>query len=380
MTGGSGAGTACGACILRGGASTPACLRCDTEQLIAATTVAERARRTSRRSRVIAIACLVVTAACWGSAFRFTEVALVELAPLELTFLRCLIGAIVICAAATVQQMSSTVRETAHLVSRREAWRALLIGGVCTGIAYVTVTVGQVGAASTTAGVVLGTVPVWTAMLALVLRRTDADRRRPPKRLLVALALGTAAAAIPAVADPARAATWAVALLFVAALAHAGSMVTIQPAVMRFGPLRSTAGVTILAALIVTPAWISGPTPSMPSATVIAAVLVLGVLPTGLAYVAFFEAVRRLGARTAALAIYLIPAVALTVGWLSDPRLVGAATLFGAACGIAAVALGVSAGARGAADAPQAPEATRRRHPGRPARPAAFMGVRAGDR
>lgn len=331
----------CGACVLRAQATSASCLRCETAQLLTGCVDVAVARQVTRRDRVIALACLIATAACWGSAFQITEVALTELEPLELTFLRCMIGALVICGAVVLRPPPVPATAAADSAGRRLAWRALLIGGVLTSIAYATVSLGQVGATSTTTGVVLGTVPVWAALLAAVVSRGSGTHRALTNRSLLALVLGTFAAAIPAVADPAMAPPWAVVLLLVAALSHAGSMVTIQPAVLHFGPLRGTAGLTILAALLLTPAWLIGPTPDMPSLNVILAVIALGVLPTGLAYVFFFEAVRRLGARTAALAVYLIPGFALTVGWLTDPRLVGPAVLAGAACGAFAVALGV---------------------------------------
>lgn len=333
---------ACGGCELRGLATSAACSRCVTEQLLTGAPPPPLRARRSERGRAIAIACLVATAACWGSAFRFTEIALTDLAPLELTFVRCLIGAVVVGAIAAATRPPA---QAAFSSPPRAAWRALLVGGICTAIANTSVSIGQVGATSTTAGVILGTVPVWTALLALAVAGAGAQRARPSRRLVCALVLGTSAAALPAAFAPAAASPWAVGLLLVAALAHAGSMVSIRPAVMRFGPLRSTAGVIAVAVLLLVPAWIAGPTPSMPPLPVVASVLVLGLLPTGLAYVTFYEAVRRLGARTAALAVYLTPAVALLVGWLSDPRLVGAVTLLSAACGIAAVAIGVVDGA-----------------------------------
>lgn len=341
MSGGDRTQSACGACVLRAHATSAACLRCETAQLLTGGVDVAASQRLTRRSRMIALACLIATAACWGSAFQITEVALTELKPLELTFLRCMIGAIVICAAVALRPSPAPTTAATDPARRRVAWRTLLVGGVLTGIAYATVSLGQVGATSTTTGVVLGTVPVWAALLSGIVSRGSSEHRGLTGRALLALMLGTFAAVIPAIASPAEAPAWAVGLLLVAALSHAGSMVTIQPAVLHFGPLRGTAGLTILAALFMTPAWLIGPTPDMPSGSVILAVIALGVLPTGLAYVFFFEAVRRLGARTAALAVYLIPGFALTVGWLTDPRLVGPAVLTGAACGAVAVALGV---------------------------------------
>ncbi|MCW2920397.1 MAG: EamA family transporter [Thermoleophilia bacterium] len=292
----------------------------------------------------LAIALLAITALCWGSAFRITEYALVELPPLEITFLRCAVGAIVIWSVAIAQHGPPTRHPTASAESTRAAWRALVAGGLCTGVAYATIALGQVGTTSTTAGVVLGTVPVWTALIIAISHSGAARGTNRPmsRRLGAALGLGTVAAFIPAAADPRTAPVWAVALLMVAAVSHGGSMAMIQPAVDRFGPLRSTAGVNAVSALLVAPVLLVGANPRMPSTSVMVAVLALGVLPTGIAYVTFFEVVRRVGARTAALAVYMIPAVALAVGWLSDPALVQPATLAGAACGVCAVALGVT--------------------------------------
>jgi drug/metabolite transporter (DMT)-like permease len=350
-----GSPVACGTCVLRMQPTSTACLRCSTEQLLTTVGAVDRPPASNRRSTTIAISCLIATAICWGSAFRFTEIALVEIDPLHLTSLRCMIGAVVVCIAAALYRSSVPDVDRQDPVLRRRARLSLLSGGLCTGAAYTAIAVGQVGATSTTTGVILGTVPVWTAVIVWMASRRVPTQQTVTTRLVAALVLGTGAAAIPAIADPASAPAWAVATLIAAAIFHAGSMATIQPAVAYFGPLRSTAGVTLLALMLTLPAWLVGSVPSWPSTTVLVSVLLLGLFPTGIAYVTFFEAVRRLGARTAALAVYLIPAVALAVGWISDPRLVGGATLLGALCGVAAVALGVTSNRRTAAAAAAPP-------------------------
>lgn len=303
--------------------------------------------------QTIAIACMLLAALCWGTAFFFVKVALNAYDPITITFVRCAVGAVVVGAAALLQSRhSSTTRRRRAAHGPRGSSAALLIpvAGVFTALALLGVALGQQYVSSSITGIVLGTVPVWTAAIIAIGLRIRGRASTWSATLTVALALGLLASVLPMVGAHAVATTGGVAILLAASFAHASSMVAVPAGIIRLGPILSTSLVMAVASLTLFPVWLyahDAPLTSSLGATL--ALVELGILPTGLAYIAFFQAVAALGAERAAFSIYLIPAIALVTGAGFAGEALPAAGVAGAVCAIVAVSIA----ARMSAAAPQ---------------------------
>jgi drug/metabolite transporter (DMT)-like permease len=127
------------------------------------------------------------------------------------------------------------------------------------------------------------------------------------------------------------------------ALCYAVSVLYAGRAIRSFSPLDVSVGQLSVGALLTLPAaFLQWPTDA-PSAKVVGAVLVLGVLGTGVAYLLYFALIVRAGASRAILVTYLVPAFALVYGWLILDEAVTASALAGLALILGGTALATGA-------------------------------------
>jgi drug/metabolite transporter (DMT)-like permease len=164
---------------------------------------------------------------------------------------------------------------------------------------------------SAIAGMMNGTTPIVTAVVATLLLR-----RLPGRLQLVGLALGfvgVAAIAIPA-AGEGSSELLGVAMLGVAASCYGIAINLVVPLQQRYGPLPVMARVLALAAILTAPLGLVGLASSTFAWSSFLAVLTLGALGTGLAFVLMGNLVGRVGGPRASFVTYLVPVVALVLG------------------------------------------------------------------
>ena len=348
-------GVDCGACQLAsaGCASVQStdCMRCEVAELLSGAgdrRTMLRGDAPTRRALAIATACMALAALLWGTSFYFIRIALTGFDAVTITFTRCLIGGLVVGTIALGQRAMArrraALRGDANPCAPRSAAVPISVAaaGLFTALALLGVALGQGTVSSSVAGIVLGTVPVWTA--AIVTARTR--RRRSPlgsgsHRLLMALILGTVAVALPALGTNTTVTGIGLALLLGAAISHAASMVAVPVGVERLGPILNTSLVMLVAAALLAPLALLHGGRVQPDQAAVLALVEIGLLPTGLAYVAFFRAVAVLGAPRATVAIYLIPLVAVATGTLIGGERLTAGALAGGVCAISALAITV---------------------------------------
>ena len=100
----------------------------------------------------------------------------------------------------------------------------------------------------------------------------------------------------------------------------------------------------LVAGVALSPLLLVGSHDARPNVASLLALVEVALLPTGVAYIAFYRAVALVGAARATIAIYLIPLVAMLTGTLvgGEPLTIGA--LAGGTCALAAVAAAVGSG------------------------------------
>lgn len=161
------------------------------------------------------------------------------------------------------------------------------------------------------AGMMNGTVPVFATLIGAVLLR-----RLPGRKQLVGVAagfVGMAAIAAPAL-DAGATQAVGIAMLLAAVICYGFALNILTPAAQRYGSLPVTARVLALAAIWTTPfgLW-SLPGSSFGTGSFVA-VMALGMLGTGLAFVLMGQFTARVGSTRASFAIYATPVVALLLG------------------------------------------------------------------
>ena len=244
----------------------------------------------------------------WGSGFLFVKLALRGLSPTQIVFGQLVLGAAVLLVALAVRR-----RPLPH--ARRE-WAYLAGMAVLANIApYLLFSWSEQRISSSVAGVLSGTTPLLTLLLARAL-----GLRRLTRGRVLGLLLGLAGVVLLAAPwqDGSRAVSLAGLLAALGAAAcYAGSYVYARRLLTNRGrePLVLSAGQLSVGALVLGAAmpWI-GRQPIMLSSTVILSVLALGVLSTGIAYVLNYRLIQDEGPTAASLTNYLAPVVAVLLG------------------------------------------------------------------
>jgi drug/metabolite transporter (DMT)-like permease len=276
----------------------------------------------------------------WGSGFLLIKVSLRGFTPVQLTFARLALGAVVLVLILTVMRL--------RLPSERRLWIHLVFAALlANAIPYTLFGVAEQTVDSNLAGAINATTPLWTVLFALLARRHD----RLGRVQWAGLVLGFGGALVILSPWQANSASLPGVLACVGASAsyglsyvYMGRYLTnrgLPPLVLSAGQLIAAAGLLVLATPfggLAAPTW-------RPDAII--ALLVLGIVGTGIAYVINYRIITDDGPVLASTVTYLLPVVAVVLGALvlDEP------ITLPLAAGVAVVLIGVAL--------------TRRRHPAR---------------
>jgi drug/metabolite transporter (DMT)-like permease len=245
---------------------------------------------------------LAAIAAIWGSSFLWIAIGLESFRPGFITLLRIGLGAAALA-----------LFPRSRIAVAREDWpRIVLLALLWVAIPLLLFPVAQdLGISSSVAGMLNGAMPLFAALFAALLLR-QAPAARQALGLVVGFG-GVVLVSLPALQGASATAIGAGLLILATALYGLSANVAV-PLQQKYGalPVIFRAQVVALAAVLPFGLWsLPGSRFSWPS---ILAMLVLGILGTGLAFVAMSVLVGRAGATRGAVAIYFIPVVALVLG------------------------------------------------------------------
>jgi drug/metabolite transporter (DMT)-like permease len=246
---------------------------------------------------------LVALSAIWGSSFLFIKVGVEELEPAVVVCGRLLVGALVLLPVALARGGLSGLR--AMLVP------IAVLGALNNALPYWLLSFAETRIDSGLAAVIQAAAPIFTVLLAI---RIDPSQRVTGLRL-AGVGLGFVGVALLVGQQEGAELLGAVAVVGTA-LCYAVSVLYAGRAIRSFSPLDVSIGQLSVGALLTLPAALVQWPAETPSAKVVGAVLVLGVLGTGVAYLLYFALIVRAGASRAILVTYLVPAFALVYGWL----------------------------------------------------------------
>ena len=188
--------------------------------------------------------------------------------------------------------------------------------------------------------VMSGMVPLWAAVMSTLVLKEPFSARR-----IVGFLLGIAGVALIVKLGPIPLDARAVVAVLVAMLGAffwGWAGVVIRQRSGRVPPMSLAAGSVVFCMLILSPAWATVPPPSTWTPAAIAALLAVGVLVSGLAYLPFFTLVRDIGPTRTLTVGLAVPVLGIAWGWLFLGEAVTAPMLAGAALVIAALGLVMS--------------------------------------
>jgi drug/metabolite transporter (DMT)-like permease len=257
------------------------------------------------------------TAVMWGGSFLFMDIGLDHFAPPLIAFGRIALGA------ATLSLVPAA-REPVP----RAAWpRVALLGITWMAIPFLLLAVAQQWIDSGLAGMINATTPLFTVLMGALLIQSLPSRLQGAG--LVLGFLGVVAISIPSVEGGSN--LLGVALVLCAATLYGLAFNIAAPLQAEYGPLPVTRGAMVVAAAALVPAAIIGALDSSFGWSSLLAVIALGTLGTGVAFIWFTAMIGRLGPARASVSIYFVPVVAVALGALFRDERVHVAALAGTA-------------------------------------------------
>lgn len=274
---------------------------------------------------------LIVLSAIWGASFLFMRMAAPVLGPALLVELRVVLAAVFLLIVGAVLKRSLNVRQN---------WKHYLILGFFNSALPFFLFAFAAGTLSASLlSIVNATSPIWAAVIGAVWTRNPLS-----KRASLGLALGVLGVALLVGFDPDTlrpGAPFAIALGLGAAFSYgvATNYANAASTSRRVEPFANAHGSMWAATLLVAPTVPFFSNAVLPDATIAAAVLALGVVCSGIAYLLYFRLVVDVGAASALTVTFLVPVFGVTWGHLFLDEPVGWRTLAGACVVIVGTAL-----------------------------------------
>jgi len=269
---------------------------------------------------------IVALAVLWGSGFFWIKLALDGLGPFQLTFARLALGALVLGAIVAVRRLP--------LPRTRAMWAHLTVAAlISNAIPYTLFAVAEQTVASSLAGTINATTPLWTAVIAA---GVGVERLASPRRVAgLIVGFGGALVLLSTWDGDVRGTLLGALACLGAAISYGLSYVYqaryvtnrgFPPLMLAFAQMIAATGLLALTLPVA-----GGEAPEL-SAKVIVAITVLGVLGTGIAYMINYALITTEGPTAASVVTYLVPAVSVALGaaFLSEPtglNLLGGAVL-----------------------------------------------------
>jgi drug/metabolite transporter (DMT)-like permease len=290
------------------------------------------------------LARLLVLAALWGGSFLFMRIAAPVLGPTLLIACRVALAAVFLLGVALVRRRRRHRRSPALNTARpppalhlREHWRHyVVLGASNSAIPFLLFAFAAQTLSASLLSVLNATAPIFAALIASLSRGA-----LPAAKTSLGLILGVAGVVVLVSADALMVKPGAT-LALVAALGGSlsyGIASTYAKSARGVAPFSNALGSMWAATFLIAPAVPFFPAHAAASATVVWAVLGLGVLCSGVAYLLYFRLIADLGAASALTVTFLIPVFGVLWGrvFLGEP--VGRYTLAGALIVIAGTAL-----------------------------------------
>lgn len=254
---------------------------------------------------------LLVLSVLWGGSFFFAKVALVEISPLTLVWLRVFIAALALG--------TLSIALGKRVPRSRGVWKNFFVlGAINNLIPFSLLFWGQTHIGGGLASILTAIVPVFTVLVAHATTRDEKLTRGK----MVGVLFGVIGVGVMIGMDlgNGQGFWWICAMVacLVGAFSYAVATVYgrrfqsmgIEPMTVAFGQVTATTIMMAPIALLVERPWHL----STPSSATALAVLGLGVLSTAVAYVLFFRILARGGATNISLVTFLIPVSAILLG------------------------------------------------------------------
>ena len=274
------------------------------------------------------LARLLALSAIWGASFLFMRMAAPVLGPVPLIACRVLFAALFLAV------VGAALRKPLDL--RRNARHYLVLGLFNSALPFLLFASAARTLSASLLSILNATAPIWGAVIGAVWTRSALSARS-----LLGLALGVAGVALLVGFDPDAlrdGAPLAIVLGLGATFSY-GVATNYAKSARQVEPFANAHGSMWAATLLVAPALPFAPPSALPTATIALAVLALGVVCSGIAYLLYFRLIADIGAASALTVTFLVPVFGVLWGHLILGEPLGWNTLAGALVVIVGTAL-----------------------------------------
>lgn len=247
---------------------------------------------------------LGVLASLWGASYLFIKLGLEDLSPGEIAFLRIALGAVALSPIAAA-------RGAFRGIGRR--WRFVTtVGAIQVAGAFLAINIGEQYIASSLTGILVASVPLFTAIFAIRMDRSEAADSRGA----VGIGLGLVGVALIVGIDLSgdQGALLGAALVLLGAVGYAVGGLMLGRDEDDLDPLGVAAGSLIAATVLSAPLAIADLGGPFPGTVALLATAALGILGTGVSFAIFYTLIAEVGIARAALVTYIAPLFAVLYG------------------------------------------------------------------
>lgn len=271
---------------------------------------------------------LLLLSAIWGASFLFIKIGVATIGPFTFATLRVLTGALTLLVAviATRQKLPREFRTWRHFAFMGVFGILLPFAAISWGTQYIP---------SGLSAILNATMPLFTVILAALV-----GAERLVLRRVLGVLLGFAG--IVVLTSPqlkggvVQASLWGELAIVLASLSYAVSILYARHNVVHQPPIVTSLGQVSMGCLFLIPLSLAEkPWTFSPSTAAIAAVLAVGILGTGIAYILYYRLLQGLGATGTSLVTNIVPVFGIFWGWLilgerlGWPAFVALATILG---------------------------------------------------
>jgi drug/metabolite transporter (DMT)-like permease len=275
---------------------------------------------------------LAALALIWGASFMFIKVAVRELDPAALVWLRLVLAALVLVPAALLVLGRAAVAE-----SRARFGPLVVMGVINSALPFLLIAWAETRIDSGLTAILQATAPLFVLLISIRVGDEHINASR-----VAGVLVGLVGVVVLVGGGGGEGGVLAAALAVVlSALCYAAGVVFGAHALRGTEPLVIGAGSLAAASILAAPFGIATLPASAPGWKVVASVVTLGVVGTGIAYVLYFALLRGAGPSRSILVTYLVPGVAVLYGVVLLGEPLQAATLLGLVLILTGVALAV---------------------------------------
>lgn len=264
------------------------------------------------------LALFIAMCVIWGIPYLLIKVSLDGLGPVDLVFVRFVIGAVVLVPIALT-------RVEVRPILRRWGW-IVAYTSVEMGVPWVLLSDAELRISSSLSGLLVSTVPLLGVGIGLLTRSSE----RYGWRQLLGLVTGLVGVGVLVGFNVSSSTAGAIVEVLGVAVCYAIGPLIISRRLSDLPALGVIAASLLLAAVAYAPVAVTQLPHAWPSGEVVAAVATLGLLCTALAFLLFFALIAEVGPVRATVITYVNPAVAVTLGvlLLREPFTAGIAVGF----------------------------------------------------